>query len=761
MSIVTTARASRNVGPDSPADPSWQAQTMETPPQAPKRPHTLSTFGHDREDPWYWLRERDDPEVKAYLEAENAYTDAVLAPFDELRSTLFEEMKARILETDMSVASRRGPWWYYGRTEEGKNYAIHCRRPVGAPDELPPAGEAGDEEQILLDENVLAAGHDYFAVGTAVVSPDHATLAYATDTEGDERYELRFHSLRADANANVNAAADANEEPAPETVSDTSYGLAWSSASSMVFYVRLDESVRPYQLWRHELGTDPAGDTLVFQEDDRRFSLGTGRSRDGAFVLIALHSTNTSEWLAIPADDPTAAPRTVIPRREGLEYAVDHVMPTATGTPAASTTSGWFVVLTNDEAEDFRVVAAPDDILGTDGDWREIVPHRPGVRIEDVDTFSSVLVLSERSEAETLVRVIPLAEGPDPWASDLLAGAWVVPSAESPAATWLGANPEPDVTSLRVGRTSMVTPSSVLQIALDTRHETLLKQEPVLGEFDPAQYTTSRHWAQAPDGTRVPISLVHKKGLALPAPCLLYGYGAYEHSIDPTFSHHRLSLLDRGMVYAVAHVRGGGEMGRAWYEDGRMEHKANTFTDFIACARYLAEAGIARPDALAGRGASAGGLLIGAVANQAPELFSALVAQVPFVDCLTTMLDVDLPLTVGEWEEWGNPLADESAYERMFSYSPYDNVVAQNPDGSPRTYPRLLVTGGLNDPRVSYWEPASWVAKLRESSPSTRVLLRTEMGAGHGGPSGRYDSWKEEALVYAFLLDALGLLPTP
>jgi oligopeptidase B len=337
----------------------------------------------------------------------------------------------------------------------------------------------------------------------------------------------------------------------------------------------------------------------------------------------------------------------------------------------------------------------------------------------------------------------------------------VVPSAESPAATWLGANPEPDVTSLRVGRTSMVTPSSVLQIALDTRHETLLKQEPVLGEFDPAQYTTSRHWAQAPDGTRVPISLVHKKGLALPAPCLLYGYGAYEHSIDPTFSHHRLSLLDRGMVYAVAHVRGGGEMGRAWYEDGRMEHKANTFTDFIACARYLAEAGIARPDALAGRGASAGGLLIGAVANQAPELFSALVAQVPFVDCLTTMLDVDLPLTVGEWEEWGNPLADESAYERMFSYSPYDNVVAQNPDGSPRTYPRLLVTGGLNDPRVSYWEPASWVAKLRESSPSTRVLLRTEMGAGHGGPSGRYDSWKEEALVYAFLLDALGLLPTP
>jgi len=306
----------------------------------------------------------------------------------------------------------------------------------------------------------------------------------------------------------------------------------------------------------------------------------------------------------------------------------------------------------------------------------------------------------------------------------------------------------------------MVTPSSVVQIDLGTRQETLLKQEPVLGDFDPGRYSTTRVWAEAPDGTRVPISLVHKKGLALPAPCLLYGYGAYEHSIDPSFSPHRLSLLDRGMVYAVAHVRGGGEMGRAWYENGRMEKKANTFSDFIACARHLVTEGIARPDALAGRGGSAGGLLIGAVANEAPELFTALVAQVPFVDVLTTMLDADLPLTVGEWEEWGNPLADEAAYERMFSYSPYDNVTARNPDGSIRTYPSLLVTAGLNDPRVSYWEPAKWVAKIRARSPSTKVLLRTEMGAGHGGPSGRYDAWKEEALVYAFLLDAMGMLPS-
>jgi oligopeptidase B len=720
---------------------------METPPRATKRPHTLTAFGHDREDPWYWLREREDPEVRAYLEAENSYTEQVLAPLDHLRTTLFEEMKARILETDMSVAARRGPWWYYGRTEEGKNYGIHCRRPAAAADaradELPPAGEPGADEQVLLDENVLAEGHEYFAVGTAVVSPDHTMLAYATDTAGDERYELRFRSLE----------GGTPSDPAPEMVPDTGYGLAWSSDSTVVFYVRLDESMRPHQLWRHELGTDPAGDALVFEEDDRRFSLGAGRTRDGAFVLVALHSTNTTEWLAIPADDPTAPPRVVLPRQEGREYAVDHLTPTGPGG------SGWFVALTNEQAKDFRIIAAPDKELGSTHEWQEIVPHRPGVRIEDVDAFSNVLVLSERADAETLVRVLPLAAGADPWVDDLLVASWLVPSTESPSSTWAGTNPEPELTSLRFGRTSMVTPSSVVQIDLATREETLLKQELVLGDFDSARYSTRRVWAEAPDGTRVPISLVHKRGLELPAPCLLYGYGAYEHSIDPSFSPHRLSLLDRGMVYAVAHVRGGGEMGRAWYEDGRMEKKANTFSDFIACARHLVAERIARPDALAGRGGSAGGLLIGAVANEAPGLFTALVAQVPFVDVLTTMLDADLPLTVGEWEEWGNPLADESAYERMFSYSPYDNVSGINADGSTRTYPSLLVTGGLNDPRVSYWEPAKWVAKIRDRSPSTSVVLRTEMGAGHGGPSGRYDAWKEEALVYAFLLDALGMLP--
>ncbi len=373
---------------------------------------------------------------------------------------------------------------------------------------------------------------------------------------------------------------------------DTGYGLAWSAGADYVFYVRLDEALRPFQLWRHRVGGDPVSDVLVVEEPDRRFALGVGTSRDEAFVLVGLHSTNTTEWSAIPADRPLESPRVLMARREGVEYGVDHL--------SRGAGRGWFVALTNEDALDFRVLVAPDDDL--DGPWREVVPHRPGVRVEDVDAFTSVLVLSERSEAQTEVRVLPLAgaDEADPFAGNLLTEGWIVPSIDSPSSTWLGANPEPDPLSLRIGRTSMVTPASVLQIELDGRQETLLKQEPVLGDFDPARYVSRREWALAPDGTRVPISLVHRRGLALPAPTVLYGYGAYEISIDPAFSHHRLSLLDRGVVFAIAHVRGGGEMGRSWYLDGRMEHKANTFSDFAACARALIEAGVARPGA-AGR----------------------------------------------------------------------------------------------------------------------------------------------------------------
>ncbi|HEY1830676.1 MAG TPA: S9 family peptidase [Acidimicrobiales bacterium] len=712
---------------------------MPTPPLAEQRPQTLTAHGDERQDPWYWLRQRDDPAVTEYLEAENAYTEAALGHLGSLRDELFEEMKARIKETDMSVPSRRGPWWYYSRTEEGHSYGIHCRRPGGPADELPPAGEAGAQEQILLDENIEAEGHAYFAVGSAAVSPDHRWLAYSTDTEGNEIYTLRFRPLDG-------APADA----APESIEQTSYGLAWSSDASHIFYVRIDEALRPYQLWRHRLGGDPGQDVMVYEESDRRFYLQTGVTRDEALVVISLSSTNTSECLTIPANAPETAFEPVIPRREGLEYAVDHL-------PAAE--GEWLLAVINDQGPDFRLIATPDGASLPLSEWREIVPFRPGVRIEDVDAFRTVLVLSERAEAETRVRVLPLQAGPDPFGRDPLAGSWLMAAPESPASTWVSANAEPDITALRITRTSMVSPTSVLQVDLETRSETVLKQEPVLGQFSRGDYVTSRQWATAADGTQIPISLVHRRDTVLPAPCLLYGYGAYEISIDPSFSHHRLSLLDRGVAFAIAHIRGGGEMGRAWYEGGRMEHKTNTFGDFIACAHHLIDHGTARPGVVAGRGGSAGGLLIGAVANMAPELFSALVAQVPFVDVVTTMLDDQLPLTVGEWEEWGNPLADGSAYWRMLGYSPYDNVAAQNPDGSSRTYPRLLITGGLDDPRVAYWEPAKWVAKLRVVAPQTSVYLKTEMGAGHGGPSGRYDSWKEEALVIAFLLDAFGLAP--
>ncbi len=438
---------------------------------------------------------------------------------------------------------------------------------------------------------------------------------------------------------------------------DTGYGLAWSAGADVVFYVRMDEAQRPYQLWRHRLGTDPAGDELVYEEDDRRFTLGTGTTRDAAFVLVGLHSTNTSEWRAIPSGQPLADPAVVMARREGVEYALDHLTPAAGGV-------GWFVALTNEDALDFRVIAARDTELGSGAAdaWREVIPHRPGVRVEDVDAFAGALVLSERAEAETRVRVLPLAaihhrDGTtDPFGADPLAGGWVVPSPASPSTTWLGVNPEPDAAGAACRPHDAWSPRRAsCRSASRTASRRCSSRSPCWATSTrPAtRRLGSGRSRRTGRGSRSRSSSA--RAWTLPAPCVLYGYGAYEISIDPSFSHHRLSLLDRGVVFAIAHVRGGGEMGRAWYEDGRMEHKANTFSDFIACGRHLVERGIAGADALAGRGASAGGLLIGAVANEAPDLFRALVAQVPFVDCVTTMLDDELPLTVGEWEEWGNP----------------------------------------------------------------------------------------------------------
>ncbi len=710
-----------------------------SPPTPERRPERLEAHGDVRTDDWFWLRDKEDPAVIRHLEAENTYTEAATAATSRLRQDLFDEMVARIEETDLSVPVRKGPWLYYGRTVEGSNYGIHCRRPAEPADGPEPADGSVPtgipaDEVVLLDENELAEGHEYFAVGNLKISPDHRWLAYSTDTSGGERYTMRFIDLD-------------EGTAAPEALEDTSYGMAWSNDNATVFYVRVDEAMRPYQLWRHRVGTEQAGDVLVYEEEDERFYIGVGRTKDDRFVLLGLASKVTSEYRALSADDPDGEFVVVEPRRQGIEYSVDHDR----GSPATGRASR-FLIVTNDGAEDFRLMEAPDHSPGRTS-WREVIPARPGVRLDAVDPFADHLVVYEREDGETRARVVDLDSGTST----------PVDRPESPSTIWGGANPEYESSSLRYEYTSLVTPRSVYDLDLGTGRASLRKRQPVLGDFDPARYRTERRWAVADDGTRVPMSLVYRpdlvgeQGADGPAPCLLYGYGSYEVSIDPTFSSLRLSLLDRGFVFAIAHIRGGGEMGRSWYEHGKLEEKPNTFTDFIACARALIHEGWTTPQQLVARGGSAGGLLMGAVANLAPELFRAIVAEVPFVDCLTTILDETLPLTVLEWEEWGNPVEDPEIYAVMKAYSPYDNVRSVDDEGRPVRYPDILATGGLSDPRVGFWEPAKWVAKLRAANPENRVLLKTELGAGHGGPSGRYDAWRDEAFVYAFILDALGL----
>jgi oligopeptidase B len=709
-------------------------------PQPQRRPTVIEAHGDKRTDDWYWMRDRDDPAVIAHLEAERAFADAALSRLEPVREQIYQEMKARIAETDMSAPVRSGGWWYYQRTEEGKSYPIHCRRPVEGDE--PPVGAPPDEhEHVLLDENLRAEGEPYLEVANFVVSPDHRWLAYGTDTSGAELYDLVFRSL------------DAGVPDAPETVPGAYYGLAWANDNATVFYTRVDQAMRPYQVWRHRVGSDPAGDEVVLQEDDERFNLTVGKTKDDAFVVIVLESHTTAEWWTIPAGQPDSHPKPVRPRRQDVEYSVEHHR-------------GWFVGATNDGAEDFRVVARPVD----GSEEIELLPHRPGTRVDGVDVFDRWLVVDERMDAEPGLRVVEIpAGGLGALAGvDLLARSRVVPSEHHPAVTWEGPNPEPGSASMRIEQTSLVQPRTASDFDFDSGIVTVRKRQPVLGGYDPARYRTYRLWVPAGDGTRVPLSVVHRADLladpdaapgtppSAPAPCLLYGYGSYEHSIDPTFSSMRLSLLDRGVIFAIAHVRGGGELGRRWYLDGKTANKEHTITDFVACARYLVDNGFTAPDRLAARGRSAGGLLMGAIVNQAPELFAAVVAEVPFVDCLTTMLDETLPLTVGEFEEWGDPVRDSDAYATIKAYSPYDNIQGRDNEGKPLRHPRIFATGALNDPRVGFWEPAKWVAKLRAEDPEADVIFRPELASGHAGRSGRYDAWRDEALVYAFILDAVG-----
>lgn len=686
--------------------------TRAVPPVAHRTPHQLTAHGDVRNDDWYWLRNRDDPEVIAYLEAENAYAEAALAPLAPLRNRIFDEIKSRVQETDESAPVAEGPWEYTSRTIEGSQYGVHCRRPRrGGP----------ETATVVLDENVLAAGHDYFSLGGFEVTPDHKVLAYAVDFNGSERYTLRFRDLETGADL-------------PDVVENVTYGLAWADDARTCFYVRPDDAMRPNEVWRHTLGTPAADDVLVLREDDERFYVGVERTRSGRFVLIDVSSKLTSEVSFVPTATPTGELRVVEPREQGHEYAVEHHWGEALGDR--------FLILTNQggRARNFELVSAPTAAPGR-SNWTPVVPHRDDVKLDSVNAFADHLVLSERTNGLERLRVMRTGtrdlheiEMPDPVYS-----------------VWVGPNPEFATRTLRYGYTSLVAPVTDVDYDMDDRSSAIVKTQPVLGGYDPTQYVSARLWATAADGTKVPISLVHRRDTPIDgsAPALLYGYGSYEISTDPSFRASRLSLLDRGFVFAIAHVRGGGEMGRQWYESGRLEHKANTFTDFVACAEHLIASGYTSPARLAARGGSAGGLLMGAVTNLRPDLFAAIVAEVPFVDVVTTMLDPSLPLTITEWEEWGDP-READAYARMKSYSPYDNVRVAD-------YPALLVTTGLNDPRVQYWEPAKWVAKLRVLSTSGKpILLRTEMGAGHGGPSGRYDAWRDEAIVLAFICDAVG-----
>lgn len=696
--------------------------TVPLPPSAPRHPTVLRHHGDERIDDWYWLRERDDPRVRAYLEAENAYTDAALAHLAPLRETIFGEIRSRIRETDASAPVRKGPHEYFSRTREGLQYTVHCRRPAGTPGLPEPDADPGGPpgEIVVLDENALAGDSGYFALGALSPTPDQTRVAYSTDYTGGETYTLRVRDV-------------ASGTDLPDAVPDTYYGVAWANDGMTFFYTRPDEAMRPWQIWRHRLGTPVDDDVLVFQEDDERFYVSVDRTRSGRFLIVTSGSKLTTEVWFVDADTPDAAFAVVEPRREGVEYHVEH--------HGSAEHGDRFFVMTNDDAPNFRLMVTPVATPGR-AHWAEVVAHRDDVRIDDVDAFAGHLVVSERAAALEQVRVIDLAGG----------GEHLVEMPDEVYSAGLGPNLEFDTAVVRLEYTSLVAPPSSFDYDLATRAMTLVREQPVAG-YDRTRFETRREWADAADGTRIPISIVHRRGLPLDgtAPLLLYGYGAYEISIDPTFSVSRLSLLDRGVVFAIAHVRGGGECGRRWYDDGKILHKRNSFTDFVTCAEFLVDRGYTRPDRLAARGGSAGGLLMGAVANLAPADFRAIVAEVPFVDCLTTILDPSLPLTVTEWEEWGNPIEDAAVYEYMKSYSPYDNVVATG-------YPAMLVTAGIHDPRVQYWEPAKWVARLRATRTDDRLLvLRTEMDSGHSGPSGRYDAWRDEAFVLAFVLDQLGV----
>lgn len=677
-------------------------------------------------DHYAWLRQKENPEVVAYLEAENTYTDAMLQPTESFQDALYQEMLGRILQTDLSVPYGLRGYLYFTCTEQGKQYPIHCRR----------IDASGSLDEILLDLNRLAEGHSYLGLGAFDVSSDNLLLAYALDTTGFRQYALHIKNLW-------------SGEIFAEAIERVT-SAAWAADSRTLFYTVEDATTkRSHRLYRHLVGSAEA-DALIYEEADERFRIEIERTRSGAFLLLVIASHTTSEVRFLPAAQPYGEFRVIAPREAEHEYYVDHHPNPLTREERGANpydTGGYFIIRTNSSGRTFRLVCAP--VADSQrAKWREIIPNRADVMLAGADVFRSHMVLFEREDGLPYLRIVDLnLEAPD-----ALAASHQIEFAEPAYSASLGTNPEFDTSLVRFQYESFVTPRSVFDYDVRTRERVLRKEQPVLGGYDDAQYSSERLHATAADGTRVPISLVYRRDTPRDgsAPLLLYGYGSYGHSVSVTFSSNRVSLLDRGVIYVVAHVRGGGELGKPWHDAGRLRHKRNTFTDFIAAAEHLIAERFTVPGKLGIEGGSAGGLLMGAVANMRPDLFRLVISHVPFVDVLNTMLDASLPLTVGEYEEWGDPRIAED-YFYMKSYCPYTNLEA-------KSYPAMLVKTGLNDSQVMYWEPAKYVAKLRTLKTNARtLLLKTNMGAGHGGASGRYDYLREIALDYAFLLSELGI----
>ncbi|MBI1808325.1 MAG: S9 family peptidase [Gemmatimonadetes bacterium] len=674
--------------------------TTPLPPVAPRVPHVTVLHGETRTDDFAWMRDRTDPRVMAYLEAENAYTTEMTRHTEALQETLYQEMVARLKEDDSRPPERRGEWFYYSRTEQGKAYPIYCRR----------HGSVDAPEEVYYDQNEAAAGLEFHSLGGLEVSPDHRYLAILEDINGYEDFTLRVRDLASGAWL-------------PDRKEKLGFGLAWASDGRTLFYLTTDAAKRSDRVWRHRLGDPSEADVAVFHDPDARFNVGVSRTRSGAFVCCHSGSFTSTEVWVLDAFAPEGPLRCVAPRTADVEYDVAHG-------------GDWFYITTNrDGARNFKVMRAP---VADPAAWGEWMPHRADAFVEGIDVFEAWAVVQERREGLRRLRLVALASE----------ASHDVSFPEPAYGVDLTRNPEFATNTLRFVYSSLVTPPSVFDYDVVTRERVLVKRDEVLGGYDPSRYAVERLMVTARDGVQVPVSLVYRTPFERDGrrPLLLYAYGSYGYTLEPTFGSPRFSLVDRGMVYAIAHVRGGQEMGRAWYDDGKMAKKMNSFTDFIDCAEHLVRAGYTSTDRLAANGGSAGGLLMGAVLNLRPDLFKAVVADVPFVDVINTMLDDTIPLTAQEWEQWGNP-HEADAYAVMRRYSPYDNLEA-------KAYPALLVTSGINDSRVAFWEPAKWVAKLRTlKTDSHPLLLKMHLGAGHGGASGRYERLREQAFRYAFILD--------